>query len=315
MIRGLAITPPVLGRISIGRVIERNGKRLPEKDDQFTLTSQVQSREGWIPHPYDAHLRSQAENGKIRSIPVMMLFNEPDLNFRAEYSMFDRKTGRPSCVGDGALCRRSTASGMEQLPCPSPSYCELGSDGRCKPYGRLNVRVGDDTGLGSFIFRTTGFNSIRTILARLNYYQAVSGGLLACLPLELKIRGKSTTQSHRAAIYYVDLDVREGMTLEQAIEQAKALDEQRRATGYDQQALDEAARAGFANAEFEDDGEDLPDILDEFFSESPGSVIAQSPSPDSITGKPRLADKLKGRAASIATSHPTVTPPQDALAN
>ena len=41
MLKGLAITPPVLGRISIGKVIEKNGKRLPEKDDQFTITSQV----------------------------------------------------------------------------------------------------------------------------------------------------------------------------------------------------------------------------------------------------------------------------------
>ena len=31
MLKGLAITPPVLGRISIGKVVERNGKRLPEK--------------------------------------------------------------------------------------------------------------------------------------------------------------------------------------------------------------------------------------------------------------------------------------------
>jgi len=44
MIKGLSITPPVLGRISIGRVVERNGKRLPEKDDQFTITSQVQTK-------------------------------------------------------------------------------------------------------------------------------------------------------------------------------------------------------------------------------------------------------------------------------
>ena len=44
MIKGLAITPPALGRISIGRVVEKNGKRLPEKDDQFTITSQIQSR-------------------------------------------------------------------------------------------------------------------------------------------------------------------------------------------------------------------------------------------------------------------------------
>lgn len=42
MIKGLAITPPILGRISIGRVVEKNGKRLPEKDDQFTITSQIQ---------------------------------------------------------------------------------------------------------------------------------------------------------------------------------------------------------------------------------------------------------------------------------
>lgn len=33
MLKGLALTPPVIGRISIGRVVEKNGKRLPEKDD------------------------------------------------------------------------------------------------------------------------------------------------------------------------------------------------------------------------------------------------------------------------------------------
>jgi len=40
-IRGLAITPPIIGRISIGKRIERNGKSLPARDDQFTLTTQV----------------------------------------------------------------------------------------------------------------------------------------------------------------------------------------------------------------------------------------------------------------------------------
>ena len=29
MLKGFAITPPVVGRISIGRVVERNGLRLP----------------------------------------------------------------------------------------------------------------------------------------------------------------------------------------------------------------------------------------------------------------------------------------------
>lgn len=33
MLKGLALTPPVIGRISIGRVVEKNGKRLPENPD------------------------------------------------------------------------------------------------------------------------------------------------------------------------------------------------------------------------------------------------------------------------------------------
>ena len=116
MIKGLSITPPVLGRISIGRVIERNGKRLPEKDDQFTITSQIQTKEGWLPHPLDEALRKSNPTGKLRSIPITLLFNDPDLNLRAEYSMFDRTTGRPMCVGNGETCRRVTTSGVQTLP-------------------------------------------------------------------------------------------------------------------------------------------------------------------------------------------------------
>ena len=62
MIKGLAITPPVLGRISIGKIVEKNGKRLPEKDDQFTITSQIQTKDGWVKHPLDEQLRAKAPN-------------------------------------------------------------------------------------------------------------------------------------------------------------------------------------------------------------------------------------------------------------
>ena len=59
MLKGLALTPPVVGRISIGRVVERGGRRMPQKDDEFTITSQVQGRDGWIPHPIDQALRAE----------------------------------------------------------------------------------------------------------------------------------------------------------------------------------------------------------------------------------------------------------------
>ncbi len=205
MIKGLAITPPVIGRISIGRMVEKNGKRLPEKDDQFTITTQIQTREGWLPHPLDEALRQEVQGKKLRSIPVTLPFNDPDLNLRAEYTFFERKSGRPLCSGDGEICRRRTGQGLEQLPCPSPDLCEFGAHDLCKPYGRLYVRIGEEDELGCFMFRTTGYNSIRTLAARLRYFHAISGGNLATLPLELRLRGKSTAQSHRAPIYYVDL--------------------------------------------------------------------------------------------------------------
>ncbi|KUZ35311.1 hypothetical protein [Burkholderia territorii] len=301
MLKGLAITPPVVGRISIGRIVEKNGKRVPEKDDQFTLTTQVQQRGEWMLHPLNETLR-KATAGKLRAIPVRVLFSDPDLNLRAEYSLFDRETGRPVCVGNGEQCRRVTDVGIETLPCPSPDGCTFGRQGNCKPYGRLNVIVGDDDEMGSFILRTTSYNSIRTLAARLHYFRAVSGNLLACLPLELKLRGKSTAQSYRSAIYYVDLGVRSGNTLEQALIEAKELDSRRRAAGFDQAALDTAARAGFANGAFEDSPDETAAVAEEFYPQgSPPSDAGDGGSADTpATLRQKLERKavlLGGKAA------------------
>ncbi|MRA47030.1 hydrolase or metal-binding protein [Acinetobacter pittii] len=277
MIKGLAITPPILGRISIGKVVEKNGKRLPEKDDQFTITSQIQSKEsGWIKHPLDDQLRANILNQKLRSIPVRMIFNDPDLNLRAEYSLFDRQTGRPVCVGNGETCQRLTNQGVEQHPCPSPDLCPLAQGGNCKPYGRLHVNLDDSDEFGTFIFRTTGFNSIRTLAARLSYYHAASNGLLSCLPLQLILRGKSTTQSYRQPVYYVDLTLREGISLNEAIIQAKQIDEQSKQAGFYQEAVDHIARRGFANAQFEMNAEEGLDLVEEFYMDEVAETEQQS---------------------------------------
>lgn len=101
MIKGLAITPPVIGRICIGKLVQKQDKWGPEKDDSFTLTTQIQQKGGWLLHPLHQHYSSQKsgqgqEQTKIRVILVRVLFKDSDLNLRAEYSAFDRQT---------ALCR------------------------------------------------------------------------------------------------------------------------------------------------------------------------------------------------------------------
>lgn len=303
MLKGLTITPPIIGRISIGRVVEKNGKRLPEKDDQFTLTSQVQNRDGWVLHPLDEALRKAGSPGKLRAIPVRVLFNDPNLNLRAEYTLFDRETGRPVCVGNGETCKRVDTDGIAVLPCPSPDGCGFGKGAGCKPYGRLNVVVGEEDELGSFVFRTTSYNSIRTLAARLHYFGAVSGGLLACLPLELKLRGKSTAQSYRSAIYYVDLGVRTGSTLEGAIGEARELDTRRKAAGFNQAALDEAARLGFGNGAFEDSDEESAAVAEEFFPETSGTG-RDRPNGEVATTVPSLRDKLERKAGALAEAAP-----------
>lgn len=292
MLKGLALTPPVLGRISIGKVIEKNGKRLPEKDDQFTITSQVQSKDGWLLHPLNDELR-QSHGDKLRNIPVRMLFNEPELNFRADYTLFDRQSGRPLCVGNGETCKRVTQDGIQSFPCPSPDACPLSQGRACKPYGRLNVVIGDDDPLGSFVFRTTGFNSIRTLAARLHYFQAISGNRLACLPLELRLRGKSTRQSLGTPIFYVDLTVRAGMDMKEALKAACELEAQRQTAGFDQTALDKAAQRGFDKGAFEDSEEDVRAIAEEFYSTEENQAPAVLPQ---RTAKISLAEKLDAQA-------------------
>lgn len=269
MLKNFAITPPLIGRISIGKIVEKNGKRIPEKDDAFTITTQVQNKDGWIQHPLQQTLSTGAQGNKLRAIPVKMLFNRTDLNLRAEYTLFDRSNGRPWCMGDGEQARRLNETGSwEELPCPGPDACPLGSKQCCKPYGRLNVQIqGQDDELGTFIFRTTGYNSIRTLTARLKYYSALSGGLLSGLPLMLRLRAKSTTQSHRTPVYYVDLTLRDDMKLPQALLEAQACSQAEAEWGFDREGFELSAWSELSKGPAEDSSEDVPEIVAEFFNE------------------------------------------------
>lgn len=303
MLKGLALTPPVIGRIAIGKVVERNGKRLPEKDDEFTITSQIQNKDGWIAHPLNDALRQEGQ--KLRSLPIRLLFDDPDLNFRANYTAFDRQSGRPVCVGDGESCKRVTSAGMQALPCPTPVACPIGAAGHCKPYGRLHVGIRQDAipedGLGSFIFRTTGFNSIRTLATRLRYLQAVSGDRLASMDLELRLRGKSTTMSHRTPIYYVDITTSAGCTLDKAVMEAVHRRCEQLQAGIDQKLLDDAARSGYALGEFEESEEEAVDVVEEFFPEAGQDESSHDPCPGTLHrlegASPTLAAKLQNKAS------------------
>jgi hypothetical protein len=85
------------------------------------------------------------------------------------------------------------------------------------------------------------------------------------MPLELKLRGKSTTQSRRTPIYYVDLVIKEGVSLQEAVAQAREKAKQMKEEGVDQSALDAAAAKGFGNALFEYDEDEITQVIEEFY--------------------------------------------------
>ncbi len=296
-IQGLAITPPLLGRISIGNVVEKNGKRLPVKDDQITVTTQVQVKGQWIKHPLDTELRRHVEatkqgkpveeisespldmmNTKLRSIPVKLLFNDPNLNLRAEYTCFE-KGGRTLCKGNGkeAMRMNHAENKVEKVAC-NPADCPVGQQNRCKPYTRFNVQIdGQDDELGTFMYRTVGWNSLRTLQSKLTYLHGLSNGKLAGLPLELVIRGKSSQQSMGSTFFYLDLVVRSGYSLPKAVKEAIEFQKEWEEAGISRDAFEEHARQGIANGMFEDNPDEMDSIMEEFFPEQEETVsIADS---------------------------------------
>lgn len=88
------------------------------------------------------------------------------------------------------------------------------------------------------------------------------------------------------------MTVRGCMDMAEALVTASELDSRRQAAGFNQVALDEAARRGFGNGAFEDSEEDVGAIVEEFFA-SPDAVSdsqsgTASPAPSSLAGKPEV---------------------------
>lgn len=91
--------------------------------------------------------------------------------------------------------------------------------------------------------------------------------------------------------------MRSGMALAEAIAGARAEDEHRKGAGFDQMALEDAARLGFANGAFEESEEEGADLVEEFYPDESGGNqqggLMQS-------GKKRdLGEKLHHKAAKL----------------
>jgi hypothetical protein len=93
------------------------------------------------------------------------------------------------------------------------------------------------------------------------------------------------------------------MSLEEATQEARSMEERRQHAGVDQSALDTAAASGFSNGLFEDQEEDIPAVLEEFYSssdEEPDGAVKASPSQPVPDQAASLQGRLRNRANVMA---------------
>jgi hypothetical protein len=305
MLKGFAYTTPTIGRISIGEVVDGDKGKLPQKHDYFTITTQAQSAGKWIVHPlHDALLKQQevknnaaGQGGgtqKLREIPIRLMFNNPDMNFRENYTAFD-KGSRPICSGNGENARRVVQGMVESVGCPGAEMCEFGRANRCKPYGRLNVQIeGQDDQFSTFIFRTSGINSIRILRQKMQSMFGAFDGKLAGVPLALKIRARSSRLSFGTAFYVADLVLRDGKSIVETIAEGKQYREELKAGGFNQEWMEKEAQNSLENGKFEDSEEDMLEF-EEFLLDADDKQPEAS-STDNPTGKKDNKGSTKTKA-------------------
>ena len=280
--------PVELGTIRIGqtRVTERGTS--PQKLDHFLVTNLVRSKYIWGEHELMTSLRAQQhqrdaeaaqrraqahetppEQTKVRSIPIRLMFDDPQLAMNARFEAFDRDLGRPVCasLGDGQAVR-CTGGQSERVECKGPDECSFAqekSSRSCKFFGRLSVQIeGQRQSDNCFVLRTTSWNTIRTVEAKLRRYHALFKGRLAGVPFRLHLRARSTPGSKWSTFYFLDIDL-DGVSFEEAAKLAGQLAQDRANSPFiDWSAMESEAKAGLLNGRLNHDPVEA-DLMEQFF--------------------------------------------------
>lgn len=205
-IKGLVPMMKEIGKIKIGSKGEAKTSqkgtqyRPPVKFDHFEIVSVMRDEHGNLIS--DPVMKELGENPK--ELEIYLLYNDETLNFTTRYNEY--KGGKCQCSGDGV---KAHILNGDEIEC-NPEACKVFKEKRCKPNGILSVILTKSPRLGGvYKFRTTSYNSIRSILSSLFFIKSLTGGVLAMIPLKLTVspmtvqpKDSATTQT----IYVVNVE-------------------------------------------------------------------------------------------------------------
>lgn len=206
MIKGIDLQLAEIMAIRIGKkgaVIESkagNKFRPPEKLDHFIVTTPNKDSMG------DFILDTEAlaiYGEKPTELDVILLSNDPTINFRTRYNYY--KGGKCQCSGDGVDGEKLDGS---YIKCDIDT-CKFYAEKKCKANGILSVilpKLGCVGGAARF--RTTSIHSIRGILSSLMMISTITGGVLAGIPLTMTLTPKQVqpkSASKAQTVYIVNI--------------------------------------------------------------------------------------------------------------
>jgi len=220
-IKGLIPQLAERGKVKIGEKGEmktsQGGKQFaqPKKLDHFVITTMQRDQAGRLMPDAELtkrYLEKQGET-KLTEIPILLLYDDIDLNFLTRYSCY--VGNRCWCSGDGEEASQLTGENGKyaavSCPCERQDPLYQGKE-KCKTLGTLQVLLqGVDRVGGVWKFRTTSWNTVNAILSSLALIKTITGGPLAGIPLYMVLSPKTVTiptTGQSMVVYVVSLEYR-----------------------------------------------------------------------------------------------------------
>lgn len=275
---------PVLGAVRLGFMEEKGDKRLPKKQDHFSITLQCKIAGKWVPSPLESQLLEKlpkpesGEKKKLREIPIRVLYENPDLNTSERLEAYDREQKRLVCAGknDGRAKRLGADGKTTEIECPGVKDCSFGKKHGCDMFGRTIFQIeGQPPGFSAYILRSGSWNGVTSLRTTLTEMSAAFGKRMPYVPLKLVLYSKASAQSMGTTFYYAVIELQHDLF--KSLEIANAEFKKAEDLGLDRDSWEQSALKLRTNGAFEDLAETFED-REEFlpvFSEDSGTAEGQ----------------------------------------
>jgi len=266
MIQGMTPRLAEVGKIKIGEKSKKmvRGHLLPKKWDHFKIATLLKDDAGRL--EMDGEM-NEIIGEKCTSLDICLCYDDLAMNMSSSYSWFAQS--KLVCMGNGQMAMRRKEDGSEEEITCNPKECVQYKEKKCNPYGRLSVILASANRIGGvYVLRTKGWNSIRNVLSSMAFIRKESGGVLAGLPLRMRLLPMTVAPrdlAYNVKIYAVNIEY--PGTLSELKQSGVEEMERRLKLGINMKQTEERYRESVKERMKEEAEDEAKDIAEEFAPE------------------------------------------------